>query len=211
MEAIILCGGRGTRLKDTIGDIPKCLAPIHGRPFLDYLLHSLSSRGITRFILATGYQKHLVRQAYENSKYNIVWSEEETPLGTGGAVKQALRYAIEPNIFIINGDTLFDIDLKEMLAFHIRNKYTITAAGSISAAVFGEVTGSMSVAFPKFFTFGGTTIIVREMEARLTYEATFEDAFSDYYLGLYGSDKAFIDIGTPESYERIKHLKIDCA
>lgn len=119
MDAIVLCGGKGTRLASVITDVPKPLAPIGGRPFLDYLLHYLKNTAvISRIILATGYLAPKVEAHYGASFCDlpIVYSVEEEPLGTGGAIFQAMRsFNIEEPFFILNGDSFVDVDLNKLL------------------------------------------------------------------------------------------------
>lgn len=107
MEAIILAGGFGTRLKDVVKDVPKPLAPVAGRPFLAYLLDSLSRSGIRRTILATGYLAHQVEEATGNQwkGMEIRHSVETTPLGTGGAIRQAIHQTSGGPVLVLNGDT----------------------------------------------------------------------------------------------------------
>lgn len=135
--AIILAGGLGTRLRGAIGELPKALAPVAGRPFLDYLLTYLVSEGIQHVILALGYQAHLVRDFAGDGRswgLRIEYTQEEVPLGTGGALRNALQCmsfhfrtdapslageAIsEMPFFVMNGDTLFQVSLRQLWAFH---------------------------------------------------------------------------------------------
>jgi len=116
-EAIILAGGLGTRLKGVTGDRPKVMASVDGRPFLEYLLDYLIVNKITRTILATGYGGDALTE-YFGSSYKgmpLVWSHENEPLGTGGAILQAIDLAGTDSVFVFNGDTLFNVPLDEMI------------------------------------------------------------------------------------------------
>ena len=115
-EAIVLAGGLGTRLKEVTGSIPKVMAPVDGRPFLEYLLNYLVVNKITKVILATGYGSEILKTHFGDTYKNmtLVWSPEEVPLGTGGATLQALNLAEDDLVFIVNGDTLFNVPLEEM-------------------------------------------------------------------------------------------------
>lgn len=116
MQIIILAGGKGTRLKSETGDIPKVMADIKGKPFLDYILNDISKYDINKVILAVGYNKEYIKRHYKNY-YNglrIEYSEEDQPLGTGGAIKKALALCDEDSCFIINGDIYHNIDYKKM-------------------------------------------------------------------------------------------------
>src|SRR4026208_2003950 len=112
-EAIILAGGLGTRLRDKVPDLPKCMAPVAGRPFLFYVINYLRSQGIEKFIFSIGYKYEIIEE-YLNSQFptlNYECSVEAEPLGTGGAIQLALNKTTEQDLLIVNGDTLFRVDL----------------------------------------------------------------------------------------------------
>jgi len=94
-EAIILAGGSGSRLKELIDDIPKPMAPVNGRPFLEYQLDYLDRWALRKVILSVGYRKEIIMEHFGNQykSLELVYSEEEEPLGTGGAILQALKLA----------------------------------------------------------------------------------------------------------------------
>lgn len=112
-EAIVLAGGLGTRLRDAVPDLPKCLAPINNEPFLYYLISYFKNQGISRFIFSLGYKHELIEEMllkdFPELDYEIVVEEE--PLGTGGAVVLAMNKSIEEDVLILNGDTFYTIDL----------------------------------------------------------------------------------------------------
>jgi len=115
-EAIILAGGLGTRLKEVVADEPKSMAPINGRPFLEYQLDYLERWGLKKVILSVGYQKEKIRLHFgdQYKSLTIVYAIEEEPLGTGGAILNALRYVDGYAVFIFNGDTYFDVNLQRL-------------------------------------------------------------------------------------------------
>ena len=118
MEAIILAGGKGTRLRSLISDRPKPLADVRGRPFLEYLMDFLLRQGCTHFILSICYKKDMIRSHFGKAYKGITisYAEENEPLGTGGAVLKAHRKLITNRPFlIINGDTFFNIPIKDFL------------------------------------------------------------------------------------------------
>ena len=119
-EGIVLAGGLGTRLRSVVSDLPKCMAPVAGRPFLYYLLKYMEVRRFTRVVLALGYMHESVQRwlAGEKWDFEIRCSLEETPLGTGGAVRQALSRTDGDEVYILNGDTFFDVDTDEMARVH---------------------------------------------------------------------------------------------
>lgn len=115
-EAIILCGGKGTRLKEVVNDVPKPLAPIDGIPFLSILMKYLKAQGIERVILATGYMHEKIENLYSNcyEGMEIVYSVEQNPLGTGGAIANALRKIKSENVLVLNGDSVIKFQLNEI-------------------------------------------------------------------------------------------------
>ena len=130
MQAILLCGGLGTRLREVVKDVPKPMAPINGTPFMQIKLDQLVDAGVSRVVFATGYKKEIIRD-YFGDNYRgmeICYSEENEPLGTGGAIKQALEYITEANVIVMNGDAYIDIDLKALMQHHLDNPCTATIA-----------------------------------------------------------------------------------
>lgn len=116
MEAIVLAGGFGTRLAHVVSDVPKPMAPVCNRPFLRFILDDLQAKGIERVVLAVGYKQEVIRD-YFGAHYRgmqIVYSSEDTPLFTGGAIKKALQSCSVERVFVVNGDTFFDVDLHAM-------------------------------------------------------------------------------------------------
>jgi len=121
-EAVILAGGLGTRLKSEIGEFPKPLAPVNGQPFLQILFNYLHRNGIKRIILAVGYKWELIQKEFGSTYKGIelIYSVESKILGTGGALKLALQKAESESVFVLNGDTIFTIDLSEFAQHHIK-------------------------------------------------------------------------------------------
>jgi D-glycero-alpha-D-manno-heptose 1-phosphate guanylyltransferase len=114
--AIILAGGFGTRLRSAVSDVPKPMAPIRGKPFLEYQLNYLVNQGITSIHLAVGYKHEIVIKYFGNSfkDCKLIYSIENQPLGTGGAFLKALKaIKIDQPLIIMNGDTFFPIDIKK--------------------------------------------------------------------------------------------------
>lgn len=121
MKAIILAGGMGTRLRDTVRDIPKPMACVMGKPFLEYLLQQLKKWGIMEVVLSVGYRKEKVKAYFGDGGYygmSIVYSEENEPLGTGGALKKAVSVADDPLFIVMNGDSFFNVDLSKLISYH---------------------------------------------------------------------------------------------
>ncbi|EGL8742707.1 NTP transferase domain-containing protein, partial [Campylobacter jejuni] len=116
MQAIILCGGLGARLKSVIKDIPKPMAPINNKPFLEFIFEYLKKQGIKEVILAVSYKYEVIKEYFKDEflGIKIKYSIEKEPLGTGGAIKDALKF-IQNQVYVLNGDTIFDIDLKKLV------------------------------------------------------------------------------------------------
>jgi D-glycero-alpha-D-manno-heptose 1-phosphate guanylyltransferase len=112
-EAIILAGGFGTRLQSVLKDVPKVMADINGAPFISYLILFLAQNGIEHIILSLGFKSEAVKEHFDANpaKASLIYSVEEKPLGTGGAIKRASKYVKGEDVLILNGDTFFEIDL----------------------------------------------------------------------------------------------------
>jgi D-glycero-alpha-D-manno-heptose 1-phosphate guanylyltransferase len=130
MEAIILAGGLGTRLSPVIQGIPKVLAPVGNRPFLELLLRRLRQKGFSRIVLSVGFLASMIRERFGDrfEGMALAYSAEESPLGTGGAVLKAINLASSTAPFVLNGDTFVDLDYASMLASHIEASATVSIA-----------------------------------------------------------------------------------
>lgn len=131
MEAIVLAGGLGTRLRESVPDVPKPMAPINERPFLEYLLDYWISQSVTRFILSVGYKWEIIQHHF-GTKYHgasLEYSVEEKPMGTGGGVLLALKRLTEKQpCLLLNGDTFFNVPLGDFLEFHSQSEAEISLA-----------------------------------------------------------------------------------
>ena len=124
MQAILLCGGMGTRLRSVVADRPKPMADICGKPFLQYLLEMLRDKGITEVIFALGYMGEMIEDYFQDGSafgLKIAYSYEEEPLGTGGAIRNALPKILEEEVLVLNADTYFPMDYQGLLRFHQEN------------------------------------------------------------------------------------------
>ena len=121
MQAIILAGGKGTRLRTEVPNLPKPLAPIDGRPFLDYQMSYWASQGVSRFVLSVGYKAEMIigHVGTQFADAEVAYAVEEQPLGTGGALLFAMKQ-LNPNdsFLVVNGDTFFDLPLSVLRRFH---------------------------------------------------------------------------------------------
>ena len=119
-EVIILAGGMGTRLRSVITEIPKPMAPVGNRPFLAIILDNLNDQGVKHVILAVGYKYEVIQLHFGNQYKDISldYAIEKEPLGTGGAVGLALNQLRNDAFLMMNGDTLFDVNLEKLSQFH---------------------------------------------------------------------------------------------
>lgn len=134
MKAIILAGGRGKRLRPITDYVPKPLVPIKNVPIIEWQLRYLRKFGIDEVIICTGYKQEMIENHLnmKNIGIKIKYSIEKTPLGTGGAIKKAGKMINDKSFFVINGDTITNIDLKKLAtkknviaAIELRTKYGI--------------------------------------------------------------------------------------
>ncbi len=130
LDAIILAGGLGARLREIISDLPKVLAPVNNRPFLDIILSSLNKCGcVQRVVVAVGYLADKVIKEYTNRHeydFEILFSEEKELLGTGGAIRKALPYTKTEDVLILNGDSYTDVDIVDLIETHRKKHAAIT-------------------------------------------------------------------------------------
>ncbi|MDR3706084.1 MAG: nucleotidyltransferase family protein [Paludibacteraceae bacterium] len=222
-EAIILAGGFGTRLKHIVSDVPKPMAPINGTPFLAYLLQKLATAGFEHVILSTGYLHEKIESHFGNAfgSLRISYSEESTPLGTGGAILLAMQKVETDNVFVLNGDTLFDIDFNSLEEFHFQHKALLSISlreeadvaryGSVVVNEDGKITAfaEKNQAHGKGLINGGIYVVNKALFANLNMPAQFsfeKDIMEKLYttMDFYALEcKAyFIDIGVPDDYNR---------
>lgn len=222
-QAIVLAGGFGTRLREVVSEVPKPMAPIGNRPFLDILLSSLSSRGVTTVILSVGYMADVIRNYFGDQKYGmeILYQFENEPLGTGGAIRASLERCSEESVFVLNGDTFLDIDLELVQEFQKQQNAPIMVTKKVAAA---DRYGTVKVENHRILSFlpraaSGTSKLINAGiyllpvnildSYRVGVNFSFENDFlpeviaTDRFLS-YQCDGHFIDIGIPEDYERAK-------
>ena len=116
METIVLAGGLGTRLRGVIGEIPKCMAPVAGKPFLQYQLEWLSRFNISHVVLSVGYLREQVIDFVNGREwpFKISYAVEREPLGTGGGIRLALQKCRGNKVYVLNGDTFYNVNLKAL-------------------------------------------------------------------------------------------------
>jgi D-glycero-alpha-D-manno-heptose 1-phosphate guanylyltransferase len=219
MEAIVLAGGFGTRLRSIVSNVPKPMALVAGRPFLELLLCSLKARGITRAILSVGYKSEVITSHFVRHPVGIdlAYEIESTPLGTGGAIASALRHATGDHVFVFNGDTYLDLDLGAVVAMWPGDRTPIVVARIVpDTARFG----SLELADGRILHFlgsgqkgagavnAGCYLIPCDIfdGASLPQVFSFEHDFlgrrPPLSIRTFVSKGQFIDIGVPEDFQR---------
>ena len=122
-DAIILCGGAGTRLRSITGDAPKGMAHVAGRPFLELLLQQLKRHAFTRVIMAVGYKSDYIRSHFGENipALELIYSPELQPLGTGGAIRNAAHMVNSDSVLIMNGDSYTDVNLAALVDDYVES------------------------------------------------------------------------------------------
>lgn len=220
MKAIILAGGMGTRLRGVIEEIPKPMAPVGGKPFLEYLFLQLKRWKSTDVVLSVGYRKEIIKSYFGNGSrfgVNISYSEEDQPLGTGGALKKAISLNDDSYFIVMNGDSFFNINFGDLIKYHTSKPgvTTMSLARVTDRGRYGSVEinddGSIMI-FQKEgpqtpgFINGGIYVINRDIakyipEGKISLEEHVLPLIQRDSL-LYGKifDAFFLDMGTPEDY-----------
>lgn len=233
ISAIILAGGLGTRLRSEVPDLPKPMAPINGRPFLEYQIDYWIKQGVSRFILSVGYRHEAIVGHFGNryKDAELEYVIEETPLGTGGGLMlAAARIAEDKSFLLLNGDTYFAVDLKALIDFSVRNDadwcfslFQTCEEGrymGMEISPQGQITALQSGALQSARLANGGVYWVNSRSLRdngpsLQGKVSLEDdIFPEAMasgLRLFGIELpgTFIDIGVPDDYRRASTLLVD--
>jgi NDP-sugar pyrophosphorylase family protein len=222
-QALILAGGAGTRLRPLVSDVPKPMAPVRGRPFLEYLVAQLALAGVPEVMLCVGFVADVIEGHFGDGQgfgISIMYSRELDPLGTGGALKLAEERLVGDRWLVLNGDSLFDISLADFVTRHLDHPAVATLAlarvddarryGAVSLAADGTVAAfaeKPDTSTPQPIN-GGLYMIERTVLHRIPVDrpVSFEREVLPELLGqgLRGEafDGYFIDIGVPADYLR---------
>ncbi|HEG3340441.1 D-glycero-D-manno-heptose 1-phosphate guanosyltransferase [Campylobacter jejuni] len=219
MQAIVLCGGLGTRLKSVIKDIPKPMAPINDKPFLEFIFEYLKRQGIKEVILAVSYKYEVIQEYFKDEflDIKIKYSIEKEPLGTGGAIKEALEF-IKNETYVLNGDTFFDINLTKLklngsrICLSLKQMNDFDRYGTVNIDKQGLVISFKEKVFKKQGLINGGIYLLNKdifKDFILQEKFSFEEFLQENYKNLKARaeifDNYFIDIGIPSDYERFEN------
>jgi len=226
ISAAILAGGLGTRLRSVLQDLPKVLAEVLNRPFLTFLFDQLLYAGLRSLVLCTGYKGEEVRKqlGHAYGSLNLLYSQEDAPLGTGGALRLALPHLSSDTVLVMNGDSYVNADLRAFLnwfslndlsAALVLNKMTDTSRygrvildenGAIQS--FEEKGGKANTGWINSGVYLFRKKLLQAIPRGRHYSLEREFFPSLLAKGLYGypCQGEFLDIGTPDSYAEAEHF-----
>jgi D-glycero-alpha-D-manno-heptose 1-phosphate guanylyltransferase len=230
-EAIVLAGGFGTRLKSVIAEIPKPMALINNRPFLEYQLAYLKKYGTRKIIFSVGYKHEFISDHFGNhfNDMEIEYAIEEQALGTGGGIRLALQKAETEDVLVVNGDTLFDVDLNDFYQKHAASKsnFSLCLRKIEDVSRYGSVEIFPDFRIKKFqekgiktgvgTINGGTYFIKKDFFIPFNFPEVFslekdclEKLVEQQKFYGFPYESYFLDIGIPEDYKKaqdeFKHI-----
>ena len=224
MEAIVLAGGFGTRLRQVVADVPKPMASIAGRPFLEILLGSLAKKGFSRSVLSLGFMAEKISAHFGHrfAGLDLAYVVEDTPLGTGGATRLAARACTQDHVFVFNGDTYLDLEVGLLERRWHANRNSIVVGRQVPDTTrYGRliVDGDRITSFAEKGIAGpglinaGCYVLATDALARFPLNQPFSIE-TDYLVPevaratveVFVTEGMFIDIGIPEDYARAQTL-----
>ena len=221
-EAIILAGGLGTRLRSVVPELPKCMAPVNGKPFITYVIDHLLQQGINRFVLSLGYRHDIISRFIESNYagLDVAFSVEHEPLGTGGAARYACLKTFTEHVMLANGDTLFKVNMEAVTGAHFGNNASCTLSlkpmQDIDRYGVVEVNDDLSVKSFKekqphaaglvnggLYALDTKAFLAAYLPLKFSFEKDYLEVFytTEKIFGVV-QDEYFIDIGIPEDYNR---------
>lgn len=224
MEAIVLAGGFGTRLRQVVADVPKPMASIAGRPFLEILLGSLARKGFSRVVLSLGFMAERISDHFgaRFAGMDITYVVEETPLGTGGAIRLALDACTQDHVFVFNGDTYLDLEVRSLERRWQAKRHPIVVGRQVPntsrygrlAVDGGRITcfAEKGIARPGLIN-AGCYVLAKDALVQFPLNQPFSIE-TDYLapevaratVEVFVTEGVFIDIGVPEDYARAQTL-----
>jgi len=222
MEAIILAGGLGTRLKNVSKRMPKSMALIQGKPFLEYQMDLLIAKGVKSFILSIGYKSEQIQEHFKDLYKNcsVQYAIEKELLGTGGAIKNAMRFTKSENVVVANGDSLVVTNLQKQLQFHIENNADVTLAlkrmknferyGTVNLDEHSRIINfiekqpiSKGIINAGLYIFNVKSFVEREWSQKFSVEKDyFEASVKESKMLGFLMNGYFLDIGIPSDFQK---------
>lgn len=222
IDCVILCGGKGLRLRKIIGAIPKVLADIDGNAFLDILITHFTAAGLKRFIISTGYRAGLVEKHCRtvHPSLKMIFSRENKPLGTGGGLRKAAPFIKSETFLALNGDSFLKFDIRKFMDFHVSKNADISIAVIPAAETHGRGVVSIGTdkrvkkfeekvsAGSKGFVSAGVYLIRKKVLSLIPPDKKYSleyDAFPRMIkkrFFAYMVKGELFDIGTPEGHKR---------
>jgi len=227
-DAIVLCGGAGLRLREITGNGPKAMATIAGRPFLELLLRQLRRSGCERTILAVGYRQEVIRSHFTDRflGMQLVYSVEASPLGTGGALRNAADLVESDSVLVLNGDSYTDVDFTAFVTYHHESKADASLVvvptdgrgdcGNVVVDEQGTITGfreKQTFSGSRYFN-AGIYVLSRSLLCQIPAggPVSIEQELFPQWLAEGKSIRAYtclgacMDIGTPDRYRNAQAI-----
>ena len=224
MEVIVLAGGFGTRLQSVVSDVPKPMADIGGKPFLEYLMSRLAHGGAARFVLSVGYKAQVIVDYFGSSFLGIPveYEIESVPLQTGGAVRRALTSCYGDHALVCNGDTYIELNIASVEECWQDNRSSVIVGVDVpDMSRYGmlRVKGELVVGFGEkkgagpglinagCYVLSADALDHFELDKAFSLESEYllPEAVA-HRLHLFRTSGMFIDIGIPDDYEKAKRL-----
>lgn len=221
-EAIVLAGGFGTRLKDVVQDVPKPMAPIQDLPFLHFLFLYLKDEGIERVVLSVGYKYEVIQEFFgkEYQGIEVEYAIEDTPLGTGGGIWNAMKMIEDDAAFVVNGDTFFDVQLNRLnqvfdgagasFAMALKPMKNFDRYGTVEIDESSNILAFEEKKAKEHGMINGGIYLLKKgvleslgLENKFSFEQDFLEKFKgEVKMVATPFDNYFIDIGIPEDYHQ---------
>jgi len=223
VTGVILAGGLGKRLRPVVSDLPKPMAIVDGRPFLEYLIMQFSYWGIKEVVISVGYRAEQIKSYFGDGDrwgIKIRYSQESSPLGTGGGLKRASQMVETPLILATNGDSIVEIDFQQLLNRHHSCDCVLTMVlvevedtaryGRVLLDEHNHVVGFNEKGIPGVGLINAgmylfeSSLINSFLKDIFSFEKDFLPECLHKIINGYVSKGYFIDIGTPEDYLRVR-------
>ena len=226
MDAIILAGGVGSRIKSLSNGVPKPMIVVSGRPFIEWQIMYLIKYGVSRIIISTGYKSFIFEDYFKNKRNNveIIIALESTPLGTGGGVINAAKHVLSENVLVLNGDSLCIFDVCKLIKLHNNYKADLTLVSkycddnsrygmfSLDGDIVKKFDEKNDQSTGGYISVGFYCMNIKILREKLETNNSFEYDLMPKWINekkkIYSLrvDEEFIDIGTPESLKQAEQF-----